>query len=232
MEGKITYVYSIQSNFSGKKEIPATSIAFFNPKKEQFEQVSTKSETIEVLESAISATTPSNSIELARPTTTEKTAENETMQLLKKPLFWSVSVPLVIALLVGFIQFRKKKETPTAIVVENKPDIVAIEKPEIDFFDEAEKAFAAQQENAYYTNIENGMIAALVTILSLKNDVQPSKQLVIQAMQDQAISDEIQQKIKALFEACTAAKYGFEKRELENTQLLVEAKEVTLQLGA
>ena len=61
-----------------------------NPKKEQFEQVSTKSETIEVLESAISATTPSNSIELARPTTTEKTAENETMQLLKKPLFWDL----------------------------------------------------------------------------------------------------------------------------------------------
>ena len=230
VEGKITYVYSIQSNFSDKKEIPATTIAFFNPKKEQFEQVSTKSETIEVLETAISATTPSNSIELARPTTTEKTAENETMQLLKKPLFWSVSVPLVIALLVGFIQFRKKKESPTAFVVENKPEIVAIEKPEIDFFDEAEKAFAAQQENAYYTNIENGMIAALATILSLKNDTQPSKQLVIQAMQDQAVSDEIQEKIKALFEACTAAKYGFEKKVLENTDLLEEAKEVILKL--
>jgi hypothetical protein len=76
------------------------------------------------------------------------------------------------------------------------------------------------------------MIAALAKMLSLKNDSQTSKQLVIQAMKDQAISDELQAKIKAIFEACTAAKYGFEKRELENTDLLEESKEVTLQLGA
>jgi hypothetical protein len=76
------------------------------------------------------------------------------------------------------------------------------------------------------------MIAALAKMLSLKNDTQTSKQLVIQAMQDQAISDELQAKIKSIFEACTASKYGFEKKELENTLLLEEAKEVIGQLGA
>jgi hypothetical protein len=75
------------------------------------------------------------------------------------------------------------------------------------------------------------MIAALAKMLSLKNDSQTSKQLVIQTMQNQAISDEMKAKIKSIFEACTAAKYGFEKKELENKHLLEEAKEVIRQLG-
>jgi hypothetical protein len=166
-----------------------------------------------------------------RPTTQRTKSESATTTILQKPLFWSLSIPLLFAFFLGFIQFRKKKETPTAIIEENKPELIAVEEPEIDFFDEAAKAFAAQQENAYYTNIENGMIAALAKMLSLKNDTQTSKQLVIQAMQDQAISDELQAKIKSIFEACTASKYGFEKKELENTLLLEEAKEVILQLG-
>jgi hypothetical protein len=41
----------------------------------------------------------------------------------------------------------------------------------------------------------------------------------------------LQAKIKSIFEACTASKYGFEKKELENTLLLEEAKEVIGQLG-
>ena len=230
VEGKITYVYSIQTNFSGEKQLPALKVAFFNPQKEKFEEIQTKAATITTNEAVISARSSGQSIELVRPTTQRTKSASETTNILQKPLFWSISIPLLFAFFLGFIQFRKKKETPTAIVVENKPELVAVEEPEIDFFDEAEKAFAAQQENAYYTNIENGMIAALAKMLSLKNDAQPSKQLVMQAMQDQAISDDFQQKIKALFEACTAAKYGFEKRELENTDLLEEAKEAILKL--
>jgi hypothetical protein len=232
VEGKITYVYSIQANFSGEKQVPALKIAFFNPQKEKFEEIQTKEATITTNEALISARSSGQSIELVRSSSKNTPNETGSTSLFKQPLFWSLSIPLLFAFFLGFIQFRKKKESPTAIIEENKPELIAVEEPEIDFFDEAAKAFAAQQENAYYTNIENGMIAALAKMLSLKNDSQTSKQLVIQAMKDQAISDELQAKIKAIFEACTAAKYGFEKKEMENTLLLEEAKEVILQLGA
>jgi hypothetical protein len=230
VEGKITYVYSIQANFSGEKQVPALKIAFFNPQKEKFEEIQTKEATITTNEAVISARSSGQSIELVRPTTQRTKSESATTNILQKPLFWSLSIPLLFAFFLGFIQFRKKKETPTAIVVENKPELIAVEEPEIDFFNDAAKAFEAQQENTYYTNIENGMIAALAKMLSLKNDTQTSKELVIQTMQNQAISDELQAKIKSIFEACTAAKYGFEKKELENTLLLEEAKEVIGQL--
>jgi hypothetical protein len=232
VEGKITYVYSIQANFSGEKQVPALKIAFFNPQKEKFEEIQTKEATITTTDAVINARSSGQSIELVRSSSKNTPNETGSTSLFQQPLFWSLSIPLLFAFFIGFIQFRKKKESPTAIIEENKPELIAVEEPEIDFFDEAAKAFAAQQENAYYTNIENGIIAALAKMLSLKNDTQTSKQLVIQTMQNQAISDELQAKIKAIFEACTAAKYGFEKKELENTLLLDEAKEVILQLGA
>jgi hypothetical protein len=232
VEGKITYVYSIQANFSGEKQVPALKIAFFNPQKEKFEEIETKEATITTTEAVINARSSGQSIELVRSSSKNTPNETGSTPLFQQPLFWSLSIPLLFAFFLGFIQFRKKKESPLAIIEENKPELIAVEEPEIDFFDEAAKAFAAQQENAYYTNIENGMIAALAKMLSLKNDSQTSKQLVIQTMQNQAISDEMQQKIKAIFEACTAAKYGFEKKELENKYLLEEVKEVIWQMGA
>ena len=231
VEGKITYVYSIQANFSGEKQVPALKIAFFNPQKEKFEEIETKEATITTTEAVINARSSGQSIELVRSSSKNTPNETGSTPLFQQPLFWSLSIPLLFAFFLGFIQFRKKKESPLAIIEENKPELIAVEEPEIDFFDEAAKAFAAQQENAYYTNIENGMIAALAKMLSLKNDSQTSKQLVIQTMQNQAISDEMKAKIKSIFEACTAAKYGFEKKELENTLLLEEAKEMTGQLG-
>lgn len=227
-EGKITYTYNLQINSDQVSEIPALSIAYFDPNEKKY--VVLKGERINLFvkenpsfQATILPETSNEKPKKQQESLTQNKNGTIKKSIIHEPWFWtSVLSPLALAFL-GILFWKKNKST----FVENKQKNV--QKNELkacifklDQIDFSDKVVAYQSLETIVKNIGK--------IYSPKQNDYYTKADLFTELKNQGIDSEIQQQLANLLNQCEEARFSFSFDENHLKQKIEEAKQIIQRL--
>ena len=211
-EGIVSYEYNVQVSKYGDLLFPATTVSYFDPKKEQYVQVETEENTISV--------TPDESFITSEPSENENMDEafaepipelrkkkeiRTTDTLYGSPVFWSgVSVPLLCAFF--FLIFTRRREQ-SADKIEARQVIKQKDKELGDHVAKSKSLIATDPNDEFFSSIETGLRKAF----EVKMNIQQERILGKDEVSDYLIKTgeiELSSRVQKLFRTCEESRYA------------------------
>ena len=212
--GKVTYSYNIQVTKEGEQQIPAVSISYFDPRKEQYVTVNAGSPTSILVKenpkyeapdvSDASADIVTSTDRLAPMSHYKKTANRS--GFFGTPVFWaSVFSPLALALLLIFAVKRRDEKAPAKQQLET---VKLVKTSSRTFLSEAEASLKVGNTDAFFASIERSLTALCIAIGKLDENRVYARYALIDALKTQRVSDQDIAAVHELFEKCDFARFG------------------------
>ncbi len=228
-EGNITYKYNIQVNKSGVTKLPPTSISFFDPNKEKYVTVATKSSEIKVKEDKSFVAELQEEEDLQELNSSNFLRKSEIVtdnySFFGSVGFWlGATSPFLASLIFLFIA---KKREDSADEMQQK-QVVKKKKQEVNSsLTTIEKQIATSDSNEFYSQVEK----ALKTALEVKvvNGESLNKQDLLLQLGNSASENTIS-KAKNIFEKCDQFRYGFPSDEGSKQAIFSDLKSVLEEL--
>ena len=231
-EGKISYEYNIQLTRSGNLTLPETTIAYFDPAKEKYIELTTEKNNFKVEKNNKFKALFDDSTSYIHTEITENTfpfrrnsskGEKNTLIFASEGFWIGVASPLFLAFLLGLF-WKKKKEQ--AEVSEQK---IAARKSQLEIkhlFTEAENALNEEDFSNYYGFIEKGIQRSMALFLRQDDTLILSKAEILQSLEEREVSSPTINALRALFSTCEQARYGMGLSAEERDNLVVSAKQI------
>ena len=223
-EGKINYKYNIQVNKSGKTTLPPTTVAFFDPKKEEYISIATTATELNI-KADKSYVTANEELE------TDNLEPEEQDYLRKSEVndannsffgsggFWlGVSAPLFSAFFYLFLLKRKEDTADKTIlktISKNKQKQLSVLLAEL----EIEKK--SDNSNLFFSKVEESLKIALALKLGINPNENASKQVLIEKISSQNHSS-VLPNVKSIFDKCDEFRYGFGASSHSKNEMLEE----------
>jgi hypothetical protein len=208
-EGKVNIQYHVKILESGSIQLPVTTFAFFDPDKEKYILLKTKSEKVTIESNAEYNVKNDIVVNSTKPLHTDKkTFNNSPPQNKKSSSGWSswllIGTPLSLAFIGLFLWWGKK--SPNQPNKENKPSTISNEKA-----NEEKKIALAYFASSDYTNavqhLKKGLVFAAIRHLKLEEESLSSLE-VRSIWQKQQPNDPLYSAFEASIEQCDRTLYG------------------------
>ena len=232
-EGKIVYEYNIQVTKFGQQTLPETRISYFDPNKEKYCTVSTKSDLLVIEKNSKFkpgtddiASLPQNQLqEEVFPLRRDSgNLSNQTLNFNQKSFWIGVSSPLVLALIFGLWMRKKEENTTTGSQKVAKQNAqIAVQN----LFSEAEKALSQRDYTNYYSCIEKGVQRSLSLFLNGDETVILSSSEIFRHLKERDTDPNNITALSNLLSTCEQARYGLGINEEDRDTLIVSAKQIT-----
>jgi hypothetical protein len=231
-EGKISYEYNIQTTKHGELTFPETVIAYFDPMKEKYIQISTEKNAFTISKNEKFSGILNNSKLLSNnekklvssPMHQEESSESKNPDFLQSPVFWiGISSPILLLFFLGLFW---KKKTGMDDLSELKNKQKNTEKEIQIVFEEAENAFIQKKWNTYYSFIEKGLILSIALFLENNEMALLSKNEILGKLKEKNVDSLKIETITMLFTRCEEARYGMGSNQPDPENILTAAKEV------
>ncbi len=232
--GKITYTYNIQVTKDGDQEVPAVTVSYFDPRKEQYITIDAGSPTpvhvrknpkYEAPDIADAEPDIINSTDQLAPLSTYKKPVHKS-GFFGTPLFWvSLASPLALALLFLFMVKRRDEQAPSR---QQEETVKLVRTNSRGYLTEAEANLKAGDVDGFFSNIERALTNLCVAVAKLDESSVYARQELVNGMEAQNVSPEHLQQIHDLFEKCDFARFGSagstsdQEMILKNTQSLMK----------
>ena len=231
-EGKITYEFNVEVTIAGQHELPPMTITYFDPQREEYVQVSTRADSLNVKPSKNFNANPSDSDDGSRSTELvvqefnprENSGSIEPGSIFGTGIFWGgVTIPVSAAFLfLLFMRTRDNLEEKTAAKQVRNKRSGEISK----WLAETRSLLQSDDIKAFYDSLEKTLRSGFAASIAVDEDKILSKQEMIDHAATK--SDDLKNQVVRLLEQCEIAKYSF---GLENDQRSEHFKdlEATLQ---
>ncbi len=231
-EGKISYEYNIQVTRHGELTFPETTIAYFDPTKEKYIQISSEKNAFIISKNGKfsgivnDSTLPSNKekklVSSSIPMGTS--SQSKSTDFLQSTLFWfSITSPILLLFFLGLF-WKKKSQNNAASELKNTQKNTQKEIHQV--FKEAENALLQKNWNNYYSLIEKGLLIAVVLFLDTNEFSLLNKNEILAKLQENKLEPEKIETIESLFNRCEEARYGMGSNALAPEKILASAKEI------
>lgn len=218
--GSKIFVYNIQANKKGQITFPETTIGFFNPTTEKYEQSSTGEFLIEVEKNkdAKVATVDTALVQNSdlRPVAESNTNKSTLQTIGTVPFILSLSLPIILGFGIGFIARRREENVE---VIESNSIKKAAKKVAKSRLSEAKQYLEKHETQLYYSEI----CKTVTEFLASKWNCQPSaitRNKVMEASANNIIEHEQMTKILGIFDTCDQARFGFGGTNMQQQDLL------------
>lgn len=231
-EGKISYEYNIQVTKHGELTFPETTIAYFDPTKEKYIQISTEKNAFtisknEKFNGVVKDATPLSNNEkklVSSPSLADESIQSKIPDFLKSPVFWiGISSPILLLFFLGLFW---KKKSPNKVNTEIKNNQKNTHKEIQLVFEEAENALRQTNWNNFYSLIEKGLLLSISLFLENYEISQLNKNEILAKLEENKMDPEKVETFRMLFNRCEEARYGMGSNELAHEKILASAKVV------
>lgn len=228
-EGKITYEFNVEVSVSGQRVLPPMTITYFDPQREEYVQVSSKSDSLNVKPSKNFNPKPENSEDGSRSTELivqefnprENSGSVEPGSIFGTGIFWGgVTIPVTTAFLfLFFMRTRENIEEKTAAKqVKNKRSGETNK-----LLSETKALLQSGESKTFYDSLEKTLRSGFAASIAKEEDEVLSKQEIIDHAASKSV--DLKNKVIDLLGQCEIAKYSF---GLENDQRNEHFKELEL----
>jgi hypothetical protein len=231
-EGKISYEYNIQLTQSGNLTLPETTIAYFDPTKEKYIEITTERDNFSVEKNDKFKAIPDDSASYIQTEITNNTfpfrrnsskGDNDTLIYASKGFWVGVASPLFLAFLFGLFWKKSKEQS------EFREQKLVEKKSHLEIkhlFTEAENALNEEDFSNYYGFIEKGIQRSMALFLRNDDTIILSKAEILQSLEERGISPSTINALQSLFSTCEKARYGLGLSAEERDNLVVSAKQI------
>lgn len=208
--GSKVFVYNIQANKRGQINFPETTIGFFNPTTEQYEESSTGEFVIQVSRDKTIAkeeekdTTTVNNANL-RALSATNSEYNDKDAIGWTPFILALILPLLLGTGIGFIARSRKLNV---VEIETNSKKKAAKKVAKSRLAEAQVFLDKHDTQAYYAEVHR----TISVFLASKWNCEPSaitRNKVMEAGSNGTIDHEQMTKVLGIFDTCDQARFGF-----------------------
>ena len=231
-EGKISYEYNIQVTKHGELTFPETTIAYFDPTKEKYIQISSEKNALTISknekfsgilnDSTILSNKEKNLV--SSPMPLEGNSQSKSTDFLKSPAFWiGVSSPILLLFFLGLFWKKKSKNKVSAELKNTQKNT---QKEIQHTFKEAENALIQKNWNHFYLLIEKGLLLSISLFLDINEISVLSKNEILAKLKENNLDSVKVETIGSIFTHCEEARYGMGSNELAPETILSSAKEM------
>ncbi len=225
--GEITYSYNIQVNGFGEKQLPATTISYFDPQLEKYITSTSGNDTLHIEKDAKYIaqveTEETNTEELSTNNyLRESKLVDENNSFFGSSLFWILTTsPILLSFLFLFF-VRKQKEN--AVEIERKQFVQKKSKKINHTIEELKAELTGGNNDAFFSKIEKTLREAIEMKLAIKNENQISRNEMLRQL-SVLISEEELKNIQSIFEQCDQHRYGFPNSDASKQDLFAKTQQ-------
>ena len=230
-EGKISYEYNIQVTKHGELTFPETTMAYFDPTKEKYIQISSEKNSFTISKNEKFSGILNDSTLLSNkeknlvssPMPLDENSQSKSTDFLQSPAFWiGVSSPILLLFFLGLFW---KKKAKNKVSTESKNTQKNTQKEIQHVFEEAENALIQKNWNHFYSLIEKGLLLSIALFLENNEISLLSKNEILSKLKENKLDSVEVKTIESIFTHCEEARYGMGSNELAPEKILIAAKE-------
>jgi hypothetical protein len=230
--GEVRYEYNVQATRSGSHTLDEMTITYFDPKREEYITLESKSLSIEVEKNknftppVEEETTGTETLVIRDLEPIRSTSSINDNHLYGSPLFWGgIGFPILSSIFfLLFTANKSKREEDREKKINQKTHT-----DQLNTLIAEAKVLAATDSSDYYTKILSVLQLAFAIKLNKVGTVLSKQEILNCSFMTQ--DEMLKKRVSEVYDKCEAAKYGFGGNWSDREDLIMEVQEINKKLG-